>query len=473
MLMMNMRKTLPLLATLVAGFLSASCGGGSETDQPPPPPPPGTSQAPLTLLVRDTPPAGISLLTFELTITGIVLRNSSTGDVPVLGAFPVTVELRNLESSSFLLGNGKVPAGTYTGTSISVSAGRMTVLNNTGASIGTCANDAVCELSPVTAPILLNYSGGPFPLTVQANQPVGLEMDFDLSAVIASDLSVNLTDPNAIRVRSLAPSGGAQAEIEEVLARIVSRTAADRTFVVAVGNTGSSLTLQTDANTRFERFDTLGLPNSFDSLFPFFIVELDYRVLADGTLAAQRVELTDNRQEGEVDGILISTNPFQNFQMVVVEMTTGVPNARVGQKIDVFDPGFTDSYVIDDDGLPVTPDLRFVTGLDFLPGQRVQIRPQAIFPIPPALTARQRLRSTSLTARVKAVTSGFFTVDNLPGLLTGSGVAEVEVRVVPQTRFENVSGIAGLVSGDLVSLRGLLFKGSARPVLLARLVRKR
>jgi hypothetical protein len=83
---------------------------------------------------------------------------------------------------------------------------------------------------------------------------------------------------------------------------------------------------------------------------------------------------------------------------------------------------------------------------------------------------------TQFTANVKAssIVPPNFSVDTLPALFTNAGISSIHVQTSSNTDFEGVSGIAALVDGNTVSLRGLLFKnGALPPELVAKKVRKR
>ncbi len=114
-----------------------------------------------------------------------------------------------------------------------------------------------------------------------------------------------------------------------------------------------------------------------------------------------------------------------------------------------------------------------------LPGQSVQVRAMSVnggpAPAPITVTAdRVRLRVTRFTATVFGGPNGNnFNVGNLPTLFTANGVNLIEVQTCSQTNFDNMSGISALTDGTTVSLRGLLFKSSANPILIADKVRKR
>jgi hypothetical protein len=114
-----------------------------------------------------------------------------------------------------------------------------------------------------------------------------------------------------------------------------------------------------------------------------------------------------------------------------------------------------------------------------LPGQTVQVRKRAVTggPAPAAITIttdRVRLRDTRFTATVSGAPIGNnFNVGGLPGLFTAAGIIQIQVQTSSQTNFENVNGVSGLADGTSVSLRGLLFKTTPSPMLIADKVRKR
>jgi hypothetical protein len=88
-----------------------------------------------------------------------------------------------------------------------------------------------------------------------------------------------------------------------------------------------------------------------------------------------------------------------------------------------------------------------------------------------------RLRRSQFTATVSGAPSGNdFDVSGLSSLFTDNGITSIRVQtIVGQTDFENVAGVGSLQVGNIVSLRGLLFKNAGSPpaILIAKKVRKR
>lgn len=468
---MNRKASLVVLLLTTVLSLAACSGGGSASiggNSNPAPSSGGT--APVSFTMRDAPPAGVTVLSFEVTLTAATLQ---PGNVSLL-ASPMDIEVKRLETETALLSTINVPAGTYTSITVTFSSPELTIQNNSGRSFGTCATGSICELRPSLTQASVTFSAAPFPITIVANQPQGLLLDFNLSNAIQSDLTIN---PSSIAFSLLpaAPAGGDLDEIEDVVGRVVSRDAANNRFVLHTGQ--GDLTIQVDSNTRFEDFDEAGLPNTFSSLLPTQIVEVDLRLLAGGTLLARKVELQETEPQGEVEGTIVSVDSPTQFKMVVVEEAPDALAVNVGNQVTV-QFGSNASFRIDEDDLELPSGLRFASSADLLVGQNVQVRPLITATGASGLvvqTDRIRLRMSRLTARVSAKSGSNFTVSNLPSLFTTANPAinQIEVRTSSQTDFENVSGVAALNVGDSVSLRGLLFKTTATPVLLAKKVIKR
>jgi hypothetical protein len=172
--------------------------------------------------------------------------------------------------------------------------------------------------------------------------------------------------------------------------------------------------------------------------------------------------------------------------MVVIDELRSVANVSVGDPVTVMltTTGGGTSFQVDTNGLNVPSTLQqgFEGATDtsqLLPGQTVQVRKRAMTggPAPAAIsvtTDRVRLRGTRFTATVSGAPTGSnFNVAGLPGLFTAAGISQIQVQTSSQTNFDNVAGVSGLADGSTVSLRGLLFKSTSNPVLIADKVRKR
>jgi len=196
----KMRKaTLALFASTILLFMTG-CGTQSPVSSVAPTNP-VAAVAPVGLTVTDDPPAGVVVLSFQLSITG---ASFSPGNVSLLSsANPIPVNVTQLQADSAFLGSTNVAAGTYNSLTLTFADPQLTIYNGTGAAIGSCANNTVCQLTPMTSPLTLTFSSAPFPLTVTANQPVALQLDIHVNKIIQPDLSVNLATTNAVSVSQL------------------------------------------------------------------------------------------------------------------------------------------------------------------------------------------------------------------------------------------------------------------------------
>src|SRR5262250_2995924 len=127
----NLTLTLVGLTTL----LSNGCARGYSGMQPMPGN--GNPQnAAVTITLRDAPPAGVTVLALELTVNGAVLNPGNYQ----LVTKPVQIELKQLETDAAFLSTAGVPPGTYQSITVNLTNPELTILNQSGATIGTCAS---------------------------------------------------------------------------------------------------------------------------------------------------------------------------------------------------------------------------------------------------------------------------------------------------------------------------------------------
>src|SRR2546425_5679224 len=167
----------------------------------------------------------------------------------------------------------------------------------------------------------------------------------------------------------------------------------------------------------------------------------------------------------------------QQSKIAVVQVAPTTTGLDVGNLATVsLGPGAL-PFGIDNDGSS-TAGFIFSAVRDLLPGQGVQVRASSFTTLQPnsIVADRVQLRMSRFTATVLGTPSGnSFNANNLPSLLTATGITQISVQTSTQTQFEGgITGVSGLGSGSSVSLRGLLFKQAAgNPVFVAEKVRKR
>jgi Domain of unknown function (DUF4382)/Domain of unknown function (DUF5666) len=456
---------------LLVALVVLGCGGSSNmTLMPPPPPAAGNSL--VTVTMTDTPPAGVTVLSFEITVTGAMLN---PGNVQLV-THPQKIEVKRLETESAFLATTNVAAGTYQSITVALANPELTFLNQTGAALGTCPNNKVCEIdSNATGSITL--SAAPFPLTIGNNSPTGLQVDVNVANIVTQTLGVDFTAANAISVTQLTTQPtGELGKLDDVKGVVQNLDATNKAFTLHTLSADYAIT--TDNHTEFD-FD--GCPaRNFSCLVNGQVVDVDANILPGGGFLAKSVDFDDDVEDDEVEGVIYRIDDATHFEMVVLGELRSVNNVNVGNPVVV--TLSNPSFHVQTDNLVVPPALKnaFQAATDtsqLVTGQVVQVRVNSSSPGPPIAITTQRvlLESTQFTANVSgAPTPPNFTVGTLPQLFVNAGISTIQVQTSNQTDFDGVSGVSGLAGGNTVSLNGLLFQNGVNPPeLIAKKVRKR
>jgi hypothetical protein len=452
--------------------LMGGCGGGPQTTQQ------LTLPRSVSLSIRDNPPAGVTVLAFEINVTGASLQPADSSKPAVsLVTSPIEVELKQLETETAYLNGTNAVDGTYNSISLTFANPEVTILNKSGNTItvGTqppCLNGKVCEFNLTLNQSSVTVSSAPFPVTISASSPIGLVVDFDLNSSIQNNLSVTPT------VTLAAVSGQPNGEIEDLEGLVGHvQLVGSSSFVLKDDTSGQTFTINVDNNTKFEDFNQFNCAaNNFSCVQMGQIVEVEHLlVMSDGSLLASEVQLEDAVNENQLEGIIVAVDPANNqFQMVVEDEEPAIQGVRVVNSVTIsIKPGT--QFSVDTDGLSGLPPMgsSFTSPSDLLVGQEVEVR--ALPPVTGTVvtTDRVRLSMSQFTGSVALVNAPNFTVNGLPTLFTSAGINQVQVQTSSATEFEGVSGVSALNVSNTVSLRGLLFKTAGDPILVAKKVRKR
>jgi hypothetical protein len=478
-----MRKT-PAVVCLAVLFVvvAAGCSGGSMTTQTA-----GQSVTPVSLTMHDNPPAGVTVLSFEVNVTGASLQpgDSSMSAVSLIQG-PEEIELEHLQTESALLGNRNVAAGTYNGITLTFANPTMTILNQTTASLSlgngqNCAVGQVCQFSPKLNQTMITVQAptAPFPITLTANSPVALDLDFNVdSSIQSSDLSITPT----VSLKQVSLDTDHETEGLEFVGRI-SAIGQNSTFTLQLGFAGQSETIATDSNTQFN-FGTSCAANNFSCLMVGEIVKVQAQPPASGSMPlATKVELFGAMNELQVVGLVskvdVANNQFQFVTRDVFDEGGEMQGIPSGFQVTV-QIASQATFSIDTDSLTLPSGLNFASISDMMVGQAVEFHPVAPFTItgtPPNLsitlsTDKVRLEPSPVTATISAINSGgnpqSFTLGTLPMFFTTNGVSAIQVDVLSTTVFINEStGLAGLSTGNNVSVGGLLFNTATTPTMVA------
>jgi hypothetical protein len=475
---MRKERLFEIILLLGASFLGA-CSAAPDSalsDNNPSQPPQPASTSQLSVTLSDAPPAGVSVLSFEVNITSASLQPMVGADVSLLpGGHSVEIEVKKLETEAAILNTISAPAGTYKGLQLTLANPKLTVFNGSPGNIGQCVVNTTCEFE-LTAAGPIAYSGTPFPLTLVAGTPEGLKIDILLDKIIGADLSVNLNDPSDITVTSLTgvPISGPPAKLDdnEFAGMITSIDATNTNFVVQNPNSGMSETIHVGQNTKFEDFDDHGCKSgNFSCLSTSQIVEVEVTLQSDGSILANEVKLEESRGAKSVEGTLVSLsgNPPAQFQMVVLDQEPEMSEINLGNPLLVTLSAPT-TFDIGLGRLAVPAGAAFAGPADLIPGQDIRIEPGTITPGQPISTSTSHvtLRTSQFTATVSGVNGAAITVTNLPGVF---GLSTLTIQTSSSTEFEDLPGPSNLAIGNVISIRGLLFKTASGPIVVAAKIR--
>jgi len=456
------RRYLPAAAIFLSlAFLGlAGCGKIFVSFNPNP-----SGKATLTLSIRDTPPAGVALLSTAVTVTGAVAQ---PGNVSLLAA-PVRVELNKLQTETLVLGVANVSTTVLNGVNLSLANSQLSILNNSSSAVAGCASGAVCVVRPrlTSASVFV-----PAALVLNSDRPIGLVLDFDLNRSLQGDLTIQPAVASAELVPLL--STDPLEDVNDFVGQVTSVGASQ--FALASATSGLALTARVDAFTQFVGFSPASLANDFTGVRTGQILAADLRLLANGTLVARRLTLEEVGGAQIIEGVVISTDAVNGrFALVVLDAVPAVAGAAPGGRVTVnLQPGA--GFVVDNEALSVPLGASFASVGDLLVGQEVQARVRSVGSDASGTSIasdRVRLRMSQLTATVAAKSGNGLTLGSLSSLFTAAGISAIQVPASNETKFENVSGVASLSLGDVVSLRGLLFGPAPSPTLVTQKLRKR
>lgn len=456
------------LTLVLATAFMAACGGGVTS-------PPLANATAFGLSIRDNPPAGVTVLSFEIQVTGASLQPTNGSAVSLLTG-PVEIELEKLQTNSAFLSTRGVTPGTYDSLTLTFANPEMTILNQTGQPIvigaQVCASGQICELKPQLNASSAKLSSAPFPLTIGADAPVGLVLDFDVNSSLQNNLSIT---PTLTVAQTKVAADGELEEEQELKGQVASVGSGQ--FTLQDNTSGRSFTINVTSSTQFQDFSQIGCTtNDFACVKTGQIVEVDLALMGTGVLQAKEVKLEENANEQELEGTVVSINAAGNqFQMVIMDEEPVVNNAPVGSVVTVnIQTGAT--FQVETDGLNIPSGLSFANVSDLLLGQDIDIRALSISSGVAGASAnadRIRLRASQISGNVAAVNPPNFNMTNLNSLFTGAGINQIQVQTSSATEFDSVAGVSGLVVNNAVSVEGLLFKTAGDPALIATEVRKR
>jgi hypothetical protein len=374
---------------------------------------------------------------------------------------------------------------------------QLTIYNSTGAAIGTCANNTICQLTPATTPLTVTFSSSPFPITLTTNSPLALSLDINLNTVIQSDLTVNLAAPNGVTLSQLPfpAAGQPTSALGQLMGTVQSVGAGEITLQTSYG---ASFAVYVNRNTTYDIPPTalcggvctlacqgLGCLTGGD------FVQVDVSLQSDGTLLASEVDFVQSSGQRVAEGTIVGATVWEagtSIDLILqVAPPTSTPDLLVpGEHASVLLPASGVSYAVDWGNL--TPPSNFNVGVFAAPlvGQEVRVVVQGsmsssggsitppLTPVGPAsvyfTTNNLLLEPTQITAQLASIDASAldFYPTTFPNyfipqeeeLSQGTpptlSSADIVVDVAAQTTYEGFTqnNFSGLAVNDLVSVEG-------------------
>ncbi len=453
-------SVLSVVALAGLALVAVSCGGGGDT---PPGFDIGASTGSAMVFAQDAPADNI--IKFEITLTGVVFN---PGNVSVL-ASPVELELTQLEMGPQLVRlNSSIPTGNYSSVVMTFANPEIKFVDTDGTA---CGLNQVCEVKP---PLTQSSVTANVNFSIAQGQTTGLLIDFNLASSIVTNASGTITGVNPMVTVSVLNVTGVTGEFEEEVGRVVSIDSANSTFVFEAFSSCQQLTIQTNNATEFEDFDEAGRSNSFAGLLVNQIVEVEADLQANGTLLAEEVELEDEINEDELEGIIVAvtrngSDQVTQFQMVLLDVAPCTATIPASDIITVNVP--TDGSVdfrIDTDGFSVNTSL-FDDATDLELGQKVDVDP--VGALATTITTEEiKLEDQTIRGNVISTAGDNFGLDPKSDLFPDQSITVQTVN--GQTEFDDLpAGVGSLSGGQLVRVKGVLFRtGVGEMTLLAKKV---
>jgi len=465
------------------GGCTVNCGGGG-----------GTAAVSVTL-TSSAPPASVGLISFKVTISGITLKNSSSGATAnlVLTTTP-TVELMRLQSDSAFYGSfPSVTAGTYDSAIVAVSGAAISFANDTGAAItnanSSCPDSSICtaNLAVANSPTITLAT----PITV-GSTGTGLDLNFNLSnAVTVSGgilaVSFDTTAP-VLSFQSLPRAnstlGAGKLDIIEDFVGVVS--VSGQTITVTSPSRGTLTATATsstifDSNPDFAQNPLCASPGTFNACVAAGqLVSMDAVLNSDGTLSVQEYEPLSAVSQDLIEGEVVAVSGSTQFAMIITDLNVAASGSvlsglSVGDGLTVNLPNTVQPFYVDTKGLAVeglAPGyigffLGQTTTDNMQPGQTVAVRP-ATFTAASGSSAAAvsvstvTLRYTRLTTTATAPFSqSQFNVTDFPPFFSGN----FQVQAFPGTpgspgvtNYDGVTDPTGLTAGAPVAMRALFIE---------------
>jgi hypothetical protein len=408
---------------------------------------------PVQLRISSIPSDNATALQLTISAISFVATDGSTAD---LVASPLSIEFKHLELDSEPLVVGSLYPLSYKKAVITVTSSTVSYLRN-GIPVRKTVDRTFTSVIRFIPPVIVEYG-----------TPTVLNLELDMSSTIVAGLNGNfrvarpvfrLAAMTAVSPELQKPESG---RVDRVMGSVSSVSGS--TFTILDGQTGATLTFDTDDNTQFI--------NGGLSTLPGLITTVKGFTKPDGSLQASAVEVLESSMGIVIEGIATRRVPKTTQFLLVSQGGSGYQvSGSLGSTVladraqSVF---IVDSQEIDMTGLSF---LKFNSN-SMLLGQNIQVQsirqmqagslgafgalaadyvrlePQSITGVVTNYQAGAQLGTASFDLLLPTNGSSYLSVLN-PGLFT------VHVFQQVGTDLQNLPN--GVSNGQSISLRGLLF----------------
>lgn len=373
-----MGKTL-FLVFVAAITISFLAGCASTTVTPASTPSAGT--VPVSLSMTDDPPAGVTVLFFQVSLTNATLTPASTSGsaAPVSllsNNTPIEIDVTQLQALSAFLSTANVTPGTYNSLSLTFANPELVIFNASDTSIAsTCAVGSVCQIAPSvdnSAPV--QFTTSPFPVTVSANSPLGLLIDFHLDTVIQSDLSVSLGVANGISIAELPPAPS-HPQFGSVTGSVQSVTASKNEFTLLTA-WGRTFTIDAASSTYSDFPASACTTAGISCLSDGQIVQVQITgIETGGILQAGQVTWLQAASQQTAEGTIIgleNSSSGTTMKLILHNNPSNATSLPLGGLATV-SIASNATFSVDTNGFTLPAGLSFTSASNLLMGQQVEV----------------------------------------------------------------------------------------------------
>jgi hypothetical protein len=465
--------SLKLLLVCACLFVLSSCSGVKNACTSCTP----TGNGTLSLTLSDTPPIGVSVVSFTLPISGISLTPSTGSPVSVYagGSF----ELTHLATDSTPVAVGvAVPAGSYTSINVTLGTSSGIFFNGSGSAItvggNVCVTGAFCNLpngaaTTISVPITLS-------ITENQAQWIGLDMNLSNAITPSNGITVDFTQTGVLAAlttpRTNIPSGDVDS-IDDFTGLVTAYTSGS-SITIKSGTRGSMVATITSSTTYDDPQNLCASASSIASCISAIaptVVSVQAYLTNTGAINVSEIDIIDTSGSDSVEGFIYPTSILScsgGFGLLLFDSTVISGNATLTGL--TYGAGFcltvsTTAPFVVDGGLLTSAGLTgsqagFQSPTDITAGQVVRVQVSRVTPgaLVGATVNEVLLRYSRFPATVNVVSGNNFSlnVTSVPSYLPFT-LSPLVATYPNNTIFEGVANVSSLANSQRVGVRALYF----------------